>query len=1142
RLLMPLGRIAWPQRTFIRDVRPGSVRLPRGEDLNVQVQFAGRPPSKAWIDTTVGAGALNTRRMTALKDGSFLTALGPVADNVTYRVRGGDAVSETYSVEALERIRIQDRKLTYTYRPYTRLVEKVSVGAGGTFRAPVGTRIAVRATTNKPIASLTVTLGDDNASTFLRRLGPTEIGGELTLAKAGPGRPTSYTVHLTDRDGLTNLGGETCAIQVEEDRPPGVRIEKPVERNLVVTPGALVPVGIVCEDSYGLQDGMLDTHVTRGGERVLTDRRELFRADVPFGRNSETNAFDWDLTGLHLNVGDTVTYQAKARDFCDVDGPNVGTSQACTLRVVSVEDFIADVQRRQSELVLGELERAKELQEKNLVLGEELAAALARDKTLSTRDLSRLLAAGITQKDVTRRAGRARTWAAELRTALVNNRLGDTVLARQLKTAGDTLDAMASGVLPEAEADLGAARTSDDAKRPEKLARAVDTQKQVKKDLSDLVDRLRQWQSLSRLRQRAQVLLKKQQDLNRGTLEVYRRVFGREPKPDDTEQLVQYGVVQRELKGELTGLLEDMAKSAARLAERAPDQAERVAHARDEAKRADIETTMLTAAAHLGEVLLGRATEEQERAERGLEELVRNLSEADERERARRDLARKLRDVAKALDRALAREKNILDGTQGGSSLGEMLRRIEKALTDVRGIRAGQSGTTSKTAEAMQAAAAERQRTLDRLAAEQRDLEKRTETVGKDVGDIARDAPRTTPQEATDALGGAKTSLAQAQGRMGGAASSMKQAGAGQPAAAGQPGAAQQQASKNLDDAERKLQDARAKLEDTLRRELDRLRREQDDNRKLADSIRRELDKLNKENPSGKLANASRSTGQAGHNMQNASNQLAQSAGQSDGQSGGQSGAMQDARQQEQEAIENLDQARRNVADQQDEFEERDREEQLLEIETELRAMLQVQLPINSTTEELDVTLAAGRELSRKEKLDLKRATDDERSVSERSVEVQTRLEEARIPVFTWVMGEVAKDTNAITSRLSRSDTGVVTRKMEATVAATLKDLIDALQRARHERQQQGGGGGGGGGGGPQRMVPPLAELKMIRTMHKRVSGETGDFDALVQQGRTDTNAVKTRVRDLADKERHIGKLLKDLLDALQEPPEEPAP
>ncbi|HUW56058.1 MAG TPA: hypothetical protein VMZ92_05445, partial [Planctomycetota bacterium] len=145
RLLMPLARIAWPQQTFIRNVRPGSVRVPRGEDLNVQVQFAGRPPSKAWIDTTVGAGALNTRRMTALKDGSFLTALGPAADNVTYRVRGGDAVSETYSVEALERIRIQDRKLTYTYRPYTRLEEKVSEGAGGTLRAPVGTRVAIRA-------------------------------------------------------------------------------------------------------------------------------------------------------------------------------------------------------------------------------------------------------------------------------------------------------------------------------------------------------------------------------------------------------------------------------------------------------------------------------------------------------------------------------------------------------------------------------------------------------------------------------------------------------------------------------------------------------------------------------------------------------------------------------------------------------------------------------------------------------------------------------------------------------------------------------------------------------------------------------------------------------------------------------------
>ena len=41
-------------------------------------------------------------------------------------------------------------------------------------------------------------------------------------------------------------------------------------------------------------------------------------ASVPWGRNAESSAIDWDLTDLNLKVGDMLVYRAEARDFCDV--------------------------------------------------------------------------------------------------------------------------------------------------------------------------------------------------------------------------------------------------------------------------------------------------------------------------------------------------------------------------------------------------------------------------------------------------------------------------------------------------------------------------------------------------------------------------------------------------------------------------------------------------------------------------------------------------------------------------------------------------------------------------------------------------------------------------------------------------------
>jgi hypothetical protein len=228
------------------------------------------------------------------------------------------------------------------------------------------------------------------------------------------------------------------------------------------------------------------------------------------------------------------------------------------------------------------------------------------------------------------------------------------------------------------------------------------------------------------------------------------------------------------------------------------------------------------------------------------------------------------------------------------------------------------------------------------------------------------------------------------------------------------------------------------------------------------------------------------------------------------------------------------------VNKQQDDFAQKDQDEKLLEIESELRAMLDVQLGVNKTTDELDKIASGGKELGRKEKLDLDKITGDEKGVSEKSSEIQKKLDEEKIPVYAWVMADVSKDTNAVTSMLSRSDTGPVTKQVEANVVANLKDLIDALQRQRMQNQKAGGGGGGGGGGGKSRLVPPLAEVKMIKAMHQRASSQTHELDEMIRSGKVKGDDANARVGELAGKESQIGKLLQDLLDALTAPPDEP--
>jgi hypothetical protein len=68
---------------------------------------------------------------------------------------------------------------------------------------------------------------------------------------------------------------------------------------------------------------------------------------------------------------------------------------------------------------------------------------------------------------------------------------------------------------------------------------------------------------------------------------------------------------------------------------------------------------------------------------------------------------------------------------------------------------------------------------------------------------------------------------------------------------------------------------------------------------------------------------------------------------------------------------------------------------------------------------------------------------------------------------------------------------------VQVEVETTLKELIEALQKAQQQKKQEesSGGGGGGGGGGEQPLLPNSAELKLLRAMQLRVNGRTVSID-----------------------------------------------
>jgi hypothetical protein len=93
---------------------------------------------------------------------------------------------------------------------------------------------------------------------------------------------------------------------------------------------------------------------------------------------------------------------------------------------------------------------------------------------------------------------------------------------------------------------------------------------------------------------------------------------------------------------------------------------------------------------------------------------------------------------------------------------------------------------------------------------------------------------------------------------------------------------------------------------------------------------------------------------------------------------------------------------------------------------------------------------------------------------------------------FPVVITNVLEDMSNVAQRLRATDTGAITVTIENDIIDTLREMIEALKKARQQNNQKPPPGGGGGGGSQnQPLLDELAELKLIRSMQLRVNSRT---------------------------------------------------
>ncbi len=258
-------------------------------------------------------------------------------------------------------------------------------------------------------------------------------------------------------------------------------------------------------------------------------------------------------------------------------------------------------------------------------------------------------------------------------------------------------------------------------------------------------------------------------------------------------------------------------------------------------------------------------------------------------------------------------------------------------------------------------------------------------------------------------------------------------------------------------------------------------------------------------------------------NVQKAEQHMNQAAEQLRGKQG------QQAHGEQQKAIDELEEARRQLRETLDQLRREQQEEILRGLESRFTAMLAKQEAVNRQTADLD---AKGRPAwTRADDLAVGGlARDEEKLAGEADEALHILEEEGTTIVFPQVVEELRDGLKEVAARLSNRQTGGLTAQLQADIIELLKELIAAVQQLR--QQNEAGSSAQAMPAqpdGPPPLLPGSAELKLLRSCQVRVNRMTAQLEAAASDGGESPHDREARTRKVAERQREVGEMTRKM-------------
>jgi hypothetical protein len=301
-LYWPSGDSAQASTTFI-NVSPGNARVPRGSDQKIKAALNGFDSETAQIFIRkLDSDRWQASQMEPAKNhGEFLYVIFNIQDSLVYYIESGGIRSPEFTLEIADLPFVKRIDLVLNFPAYTRSGSK-KIEDGGEVAALKGTVVNITAHLSGKAKAARIVF--DDGSRIEMAAGPdNQFTGQFIVSRNG-----TYRIEITSEDGERYYGSNEYDVEVIEDHPPVVFIEKP-GRDMKVTSVQEVFAQVRAEDDYGVASIELYYSINGGQEQRIS--LQSIKGELP---HSLSGAYTFFLEEFNLKPGDFISYYAKARD------------------------------------------------------------------------------------------------------------------------------------------------------------------------------------------------------------------------------------------------------------------------------------------------------------------------------------------------------------------------------------------------------------------------------------------------------------------------------------------------------------------------------------------------------------------------------------------------------------------------------------------------------------------------------------------------------------------------------------------------------------------------------------------------------------------------------------------------------------